>query len=54
MEHSDWLIKLQISFAIHLRATPVGFVPENIVIVAGIYELKSSFCDILSHCFSIH
>ena len=33
---SDWLIKLRISFDIHLQATRAGFAPENIVIVAGI------------------
>ena len=26
--------------------------PENVVYVVGINELKSSFCIILSHCFS--
>ena len=40
---SDWLLKLQIAFAIHLRATRAGLAPENIVIVAGINEIKSSF-----------
>ena len=40
---SDWLLKLQIAFAIHLRATRAGLKPENIVIVAGINEIKSSF-----------
>ena len=47
---SDWLLKLRI-FALHLRATRAGFAPENIVIVAGINELKSSFLatGILSH-----
>ena len=33
---SDWLLKLQISLAIHLRATRAGFGPEIIVIVGGI------------------
>ena len=33
----------------------MGFALENIVIIAGINEwLKSSFCAVLSHCFSIH
>ena len=32
----DWLLKLQISFAIHLRATRAEPAPENIVIFAGI------------------
>ena len=27
--------------------------PENIVIVAEINELKSSFCAVLSRCFSV-
>ena len=30
---SHWLLKLGISFAIHIRATRAGFAPENIVIV---------------------
>ena len=30
------------------------FAPENIVMFARIDELKSSFCPILSHCFSIY
>ena len=51
---SDWLLKLWISFAIHLHAMRARFVPENIVIVARINELKSHFCGILSHCFSIY
>ena len=51
---SDWLLKLQISFAIHLQATHTGFAPENILTVAGLKETKSSFCVILSHCFSFH
>ena len=42
--HSDWLLKLRISFAIHLRATCTGFAPKTVVIVAGIKELKSPFC----------
>ena len=51
---SDWLLKLQISFAIHLQVTHTGFAPENILTVAGLKETKSSFCVILSHCFSFH
>ena len=43
-----------ISFAIHLGAIRAEFAPENVVICAGINELKSSFCGILSHCFSIY
>ena len=45
---------LQTSFAIHLRATRVGFALENIVIVAEINDLKSYFCATLSYCFSIY
>ena len=37
---SDWLLKLPISFSIHLRETYAGFAPGNTVIVAGIIELK--------------
>ena len=37
-----------------LQATHVGFAPTNMVIVAGIDELKSAFCTSLSHCFIIH
>ena len=47
---SDWLLKLRIPFAIYLRA----FVTENIVIVAEMNELQSSFCAISSHCFIIY
>lgn len=36
------------------QATHVGFSPKNMVIVAGIDELKSAFCASLSHCFIIH
>ena len=50
----DWLFKLKISYALHLRATCAGFALENIVIVAGINELKSSSCTIFSLCFSIY
>ena len=42
--HSDWLLKLRISFAIHLRATCTEFAPKTVVIVAGIKALKSPFC----------
>ena len=53
--HSDWLLKLRIFFAFHLRATHAEFAPEDIVIISGINEwLKSSLRAILSHCFSIH
>ena len=38
----------------HLQATHVGFKPEYIVIVAGINELKSSFCGKRFHCFSFY
>ena len=51
---ADWLLKLRISFAIHLRAIRAQFAPKNVVVFAGINELKSSFCAILSHCFSIY
>ena len=51
---ADWLLKLRIPFAIHLRAIRSQIAPENVVIFAGINELKSSLCAILSHCFSIH
>ena len=30
------------------------FVLENVVIFAGKNELKSFFCAVLSHCFSIY
>ena len=33
---SDWLLKFPITFASHLRATCLGFVPENIVLVARV------------------
>ena len=29
-----------------------GFAPENVVLVAGMNEVKSSFCAISFHCFS--
>ena len=34
----DWLLKLKISFALHLRATRAELAPENtcIVVVAGL------------------
>ena len=38
------LIGHSYSFAIHLRAMATGFAPISIVIVAGLKELKSSFC----------
>ena len=40
---ADWLLKLRISFAIHLRAIRVEFAPENVVIFAGINELNHLF-----------
>ena len=46
--YSDWLLKLRIFFAIYLRATRAEFAAENIVIVAGINELISSFGATLS------
>ena len=51
---SDWLLKLRISFAIHLRATRVWFVPENIVIVIRMDDSKSSFRAVLTHRLSIY
>ena len=51
---ADWLLKLQIFFSIHLRAIRAEFAPENVVIFAGINELNSSFCAIVSHSFSIY
>ena len=50
---SDWLLKVQISFVIHLQASQAGFAPENILNLTGTNELKSSFCAILTHCFNI-
>ena len=44
---SDLQLRLRTFFAIHLRATRAEFAPENIVIVAGINELKS--CFVLHH-----
>ena len=44
---SDLRLRLRTFFAIHLRATRAEFAPENIVIVAGINELKS--CFVLHH-----
>ena len=41
--HSDWLLKLRISFDIHLRATCTGFVPKTVVIVesdASVHRLN--------------
>lgn len=50
----DWLLKPRISRAIQLRATRAGFTPENVVIVAGTNELKSSHCVTLSHLLNIY
>ena len=44
---TDWLLKLRISFAIHLWAIHVKFAPKNVVLFSGINELKSSFCAML-------
>ena len=49
--HSGWPLKYWISFAIHLWVTLMRFMPKNFVIIAGIHELKSYFCAMLSHCF---
>ena len=43
---ANWLLKLRLSFDIHLRAIRAEFAPENVVIFAGINDLKSSFCAI--------
>lgn len=51
---SDWGLKLQISFVIHLKATCMRFASENFVTIAGINQVKSSSCALLSQCFSIH
>lgn len=34
--HADWLLKLWITFAIHLRATRMELGPGNVVIFSGI------------------
>ena len=34
--HADWLLKLWITFAIHLQATRMELGPGNVVIFAGI------------------
>ena len=36
-----------------LLFTSEQFAPEKVLMFARINELKSSFCAILSHCFSI-
>ena len=51
---ADWPLKHRICIAIHLRAIRAESAPGNVVIFAEINELKSSFCAILSHCFSIY
>lgn len=40
---SDWLVKLRIYFAIHLRSTREFRASSNTVIVAEMNELKSFF-----------
>ena len=52
--HSDWLLKLRISFAIHFRVTRARFVPKNILIVAGINEFKFTLYAILTHSFIMY
>lgn len=42
-----------VPFVIQLWVTCMGLLLENVVTVTGINELKSSFCIILSHCFSM-
>ena len=51
---TDWLLKLRISFAVHLLAIRAEFGPENVIIFAGLNEFKSSFSAILSNCFSTY
>ena len=41
--HSDWLLKLRISFAIHFRETRLRFVPKNVVLVAELMNLNLLF-----------
>lgn len=55
---SNWLLKLQISFALHFRATRVGFAPENLTnrqwlsVVCNLFEKRysssqwSNFCGL--------
>lgn len=50
---SDWLLRHRVSFAIHVQATCAGFAAKNVVVIAGINELQSSFSAILSHYLSI-
>ena len=51
--HSDWLLKIRISFAFRLQAIRTGFILETIAVVRG-KELNSYFCTLLSHCFNIY
>ena len=51
--HSDWLLKIRISFAFQLQAIRTGFILETIAVVRG-KELNSYFCTLLSHCFNIY
>ena len=39
---------------VNLWTTHKGFATIDIVIVAGISELESSFCALPSNCFGIH
>ena len=50
---SDWILKLQISFTDSPLSNACG-ICGNIVIVAGIDELKSYFCSLLPHWFSMY
>lgn len=55
---SNWLLKLQISFALHFRAARVGFAPENLTnrqwlsVVCNLFEKRysssqwSNFCGL--------
>lgn len=52
--HSEWLLRLQVSFAIQLQATLAKFVLRNVVIIMAVNEIKSFFSAMLSHCFSTY
>ena len=50
---ADWLlmIKIRISFAIHLGAIRAEFAPEHVVIFAGINELRTVPTIVIAHTF---
>ena len=50
---SDWLLNLWTSFAIHLRATRLGFAAENIVTHAGINKDKGLKSLSVLHYFPV-